>query len=111
MTITNGTTAAGLQACEVPGESATPDEFYGRTKTCWVPLLQRPLQYNGTLGQMAYFVGPTGQTGSTGIHWKDKYQEFRLQSQHESEPTTKVSAWSSRFSQDHRLRTVAPQLP
>ena len=105
MTITNGTTAAGLQACEVPGEVRyTTDEFYGCTKDRgWVPLTATfHSQYNGTLGQMAYFVGPTGQTGSTGIHWKDKYQEFRLQSQHESEPTTKVSAWSSRFSQDHR---------
>ena len=94
MTITNGTTAAGLQACKVPGEVRyTTDEFYGCTKDRgWVPLTATfHSQYNGTLGQMAYFVGPTGQTGSTGIHWKDKYQEFRLQSQHESEPTTKVS--------------------
>ncbi len=94
MTITNGTTAAGLQACKVPGEVRyTTDEFYGCTKDRgWVPLTATfHSQYNGTLGQMAYFVGPTGQTGSTGIHWKDKHQEFRLQSQHESEPTTKVS--------------------
>ena len=101
MTIANSTTAAGLQACKVPGEVRyTTDEFYGCTKDRgWVPLTATfHSQYNGTLGQMAYFVGPTGQTGSTGIHWKDKHQEFRLQSQHESEPTTKVRSCSPALS-------------